>query len=150
MAAMDETYRVQLKIRRPAAEVFEAVVNPAKITGYFLGEASGPLQAGAAVTWKFPEFDFRIPVQVREVEQDRRIVFEWPAADGGGYNTTVEMVFVPLDDGATMVQIAETGWRGGAAALPFSHGNAGGWMFFISALKAYLEYGINLRAGGVR
>lgn len=147
---MDETYRVQLKIRRPPAEVFEAVVNPAKITGYFLGEASGPLAPGAEVSWKFPEFDFRLPVLVREMEQDRRIVFEWPAADGGGYNTTVEMAFVPLDDGSTMVQIAETGWRGGAAALPFSHGNAGGWMFFICALKAYLEYGINLRAGGVR
>lgn len=146
---MDEKYRVQLKIRRSPAECFAAVVDPARITGYFLGAASGPLVAGATVTWKFPEFDFLMDVVVREVVPHQRIVFEWPAADGGGYNTTVEMVFVALEDGGTMVQIAETGWRGGAASLPYSHGNCGGWMFFIAALKAYLEYGVNLREGGV-
>ena len=29
-----------------------------------------------------------------------------------------------------------------------SYGNAGGWMHMMCSLKAYLEYGINLRAGG--
>jgi uncharacterized protein YndB with AHSA1/START domain len=148
---MDAPFQVQLKIRKPAAEVCDAVVDANKITGYFLGEASGPLVAGATVMWKFPEFDFRFEVVVRAVLKDERIVFDWPAAGSdGAYNTTVTMTFVPLDAGNTMVQVSEAGWRGGEAALPFSHGNAGGWMFFISALKAYLEYGINLRAGGLR
>jgi hypothetical protein len=29
-------------------------------------------------------------------------------------------------------------------------GNAGGWMHMMCSLKALLEYGINLRAGGAR
>ena len=29
-----------------------------------------------------------------------------------------------------------------------SYGNAGGWMHMLACLKAYLEYDINLRAGG--
>lgn len=147
---MDAPFQVQLKIRKPVAEAFDAVVDPAKITGYFLGEASGPLAAGATVTWKFPEFDVRFEVIVREVVKNERIVFDWPAAGSdGAYNTTVTIGFVPLDADNTMVQVSEAGWRGGEAALPFSHGNAGGWMFFIAALKAYLEYGVNLRAGGL-
>jgi len=148
---MDAPFLVQLKIRKPVAETFDAVVDADKITGYFLGEASGSLAAGATVTWKFPEFDIRFEIVVREVVENERIVFNWPAAGGdGAYKTTVTIGFIPLDPENTMVQISEAGWRGGEASLPFSHGNAGGWMFFIAALKAYLEYGVNLRAGGLR
>ena len=31
-----------------------------------------------------------------------------------------------------------------------SYGNAGGWMHMMCCLKAFLEYGINLREGGAR
>ena len=37
-------FQVQLKIRKPAAEVFEAVVNPAKLSGYFIQTSTGPLE----------------------------------------------------------------------------------------------------------
>ena len=99
--------------------------------------------------WKFPEFDGQIPVIVHEVVKDQRIVLEWPAA-GGEYNTRVEMNFVPIDAGATMVQINESGWVESEAGLSASHGNAGGWMHMMACLKAYLEYGINLREGGAK
>lgn len=143
---MELKFQVQLKIRKPAAEVFEAVANPAKLSGYFVQTASGPLVPGATVMWKFPEFERQIPVIVHEVVKDQRIVLEWPAA--GGYNTRVEMAFVPLDAGATMVQISEGGWHEDAQGLAGSHGNAGGWMHMMACMKAYLEYGINLREGG--
>jgi hypothetical protein len=47
-----------------------------------------------------------------------------------------------------MVQISESGWRSDAEGLARSHDNAGGWMHMMCCLKAYLEHGINLRAGG--
>jgi uncharacterized protein YndB with AHSA1/START domain len=81
------------------------------------------------------------------VVKSERIIFEWPAASGG-YNTRVEMIFKPLDDQNTMVQISESGWREDPAGIKESYGNAGGWMHMMCCLKAYLEYGINLRAGG--
>jgi uncharacterized protein YndB with AHSA1/START domain len=145
---MDPQFQTQLKIRKPVAEVFEAVVNPAKLSGYFVSSSSGPLAEGKTVQWTFKEVgDTAFDVVVREVVENERIVFDWPA-NTGDYETRVEMVFKPLDGGDTLVQISESGWRPDAAGIKDSYGNAGGWMHMMCCLKAMLEYGINLRAGG--
>ncbi len=144
---MQPKFEVQLKIRKPVAEVFEGVVDPGKLSGYFTRTASGRLAEGATVMWRFPEFEEESPVKVRQVVNNERIVLEWAAAEGG-YDTTVEMVFKPLDDGNTMVQIRESGWRDTPRGIESSYGNCGGWMHMMCCLKGYLEFGINLRAGG--
>jgi uncharacterized protein YndB with AHSA1/START domain len=144
---MDLKFQVQLKIRKPRPEVFDAVVDPTKLSGYFLQTSSGPLVEGATVRWKFAEVADAFDVVVREVVKDERIVFEWPAASGD-YRTRVEMTFKPMDDQNTMVQISEGGWREDAEGIKASQGNAGGWMHMMCSLKGYLEYGVNLRAGG--
>jgi uncharacterized protein YndB with AHSA1/START domain len=105
---MEPKFQVQLKIRKPVTEVFDAVVRPEKLSGYFLQTASGGLAEGATVKWKFAEVPEAFDVVVRQVVKDERIIFEWPAASGG-YNTRVEMTFKPLDDRNTMVQISESG-----------------------------------------
>jgi hypothetical protein len=46
------------------------------------------------------------------------------------------------------VQIRESGWRQDEKGFASSYGNCGGWMHMMLCLKGYLEYGINLRAGG--
>ena len=144
---MEHRFEVQLKIQKPVGEVFLGVVDPKKLSGYFTRTASGPLVAGATVMWSFPEFPEEFPVKVREVVKDERIVLEWEAAEGG-YDTKVEMLFKPLEGGATMVQIRESGWRDTPKGIESSYGNCGGWMHMMCCLKGYLEYGINLRAGG--
>ena len=143
---MEPKFQVQLKIRKPVAQVFEAVVNPAKLSGYFVKTSSGPLAAGTTVKWSFAEVPGEFDVIAREVIANERIVFEWPTDDG--YNTRVEMRFVPLDAGNTMVKISESGWRPDEKGITASYGNAGGWMHMMLCLKGYLEYGINLREGG--
>ena len=145
---MEPRFEVQLKIRKPVAEVFEAVVDPKKLSGYFTKTASGRLKTGETVMWSFPEFEGEFPVKVREVKANERITFAWEAEEGG-YDTLVEMLFKPLDEGSTMVQIRESGWRDDPKGIESSYKNAGGWMHMACSLKAYLEYGINLRAGGV-
>lgn len=141
---MEPRFQVSLKIRRPVAEVFDAVVDPKKLTGYFIKTSTGPLAAGATVKWSFAEAPEPFDVKVSEVVENRRIVFDWPA--DGGYDTRVWMSFEPLDEASTMVRIEEGGWPPGSDRA--SHDNAGGWMHMLCCLKAYLEYGINLRAGG--
>ena len=81
---MKPKFQVQLKIQKPVAEVFDAVVNPTKLSGYFVESASGPLVAGKTVKWKFPEFPEKFDVVCQEVVKNDRIVFEWPvdAHDG--------------------------------------------------------------------
>ena len=90
-------FRVNGRIAKPVAEVFDAVVNPEKLSGYFttIGGASGPLVAGTTVTWWN-----MAPVIVDEVEENSRIVFRWDAMVEKGeepYKTRVEMRFIPLE-----------------------------------------------------
>jgi uncharacterized protein YndB with AHSA1/START domain len=144
---MDPKFEVSLKIRRPAAEVFRAVVDPEVLSSYFVKTASGPLVAGGSVMWSFAEAPQPFEVKVREVESDSRIVLEWPG--GRTYDTTVEMVFAPLDAANTLVTIREGPWRE-ELGLQGPSANAGGWMHMMCSLKARLEYGINLREGGAR
>ena len=144
---MEPKFEVQLKIRKPVGEVFEGVVDPKKLSGYFTRTASGRMAEGQTVMWSFDEAPEPFPVKVRKVVNNERIVFEWASAEGG-YDTTVEMVFKPLEGGATMVQIRESGWRDTPKGIESSYGNCSGWMHMACCLKAYLEYDINLRAGG--
>jgi uncharacterized protein YndB with AHSA1/START domain len=146
-------FSVSGRISKPVHEVFEAVVDPQKLSGYFTtGGAKGRLETGATVTWDFADFPGAFPVHVVEVVQDKRIVLHWGAADGtpdqgGSYETTVTMSFEGLEDGRTLVSIAESGWRDSAAAQKAAFGNCEGWTGMLCALKVYIEHGINLRDG---
>ena len=157
---MDLKFKVSARIARPVAEVFEAVADPKKLSGYFTtGGAKGRLETGATVTWDFHDFPGAFPVEVVEVDPNRRIVLRWEANDGApsggnaavtasaGYKTTVTMTFEPLEDGRTLVSIAEEGWRETPTGLKASYGNCQGWTQMLCAMKAYIEYGINLREG---
>jgi uncharacterized protein YndB with AHSA1/START domain len=145
-------FTVRGRISRPVHEVFEAVADPAKLSGYFTtGGAKGRLETGATVTWDFHDFPGAFPVHVVEVQQDRKIVLRWGAApDGdpaGTYETTVTMTFEDLKDGRTLVAIHESGWRENAAGQKASYGNCEGWTGMLCAMRMYVEHGINLRDG---
>lgn len=146
---MDLTFKVSAHIAKPVAEVFEAVVDPAKLSGYFTtGGAKGRLETGATVSWDFADFPGAFPVHVVEVVPQKKIVLRWAANDPGeSYETTVTMDFEALEDGRTLVSISEAGWRESEAGLKASYGNCQGWAQMQCAMKAYLEHGINLREG---
>ena len=144
---MDLKFRIQTKIQKPIAEVFDAVYNPKKITQYFTTEsASAPLDEGAKVVWRFADYPGDVPLSVTKVVPNALIVFEWAAMEGG-YNTKVEMMFEPLGPEETLVSISEGNWKENQVGLDSSYGNCYGWMQMSCCLKAYLEYGINLRKG---
>lgn len=143
-------FKVSARIAKPVSEVFDGVANPAKLSGYFttLGGASAPLVPGTTVTWWG-----KVPVEVDEVIPERKIVLRWDASVAPGeapYKTLIEMSFEPLDDGATLVVIGESGWHEGENGLRKSYLNCEGWSQMLSCLKAYVEYGINLREGYYR
>jgi uncharacterized protein YndB with AHSA1/START domain len=147
---MELKFRVAARIAKPVHEVFEAVADPDTLSRYFTtGGAQGRIEEGATVTWDFHDYPGAFPVQVIEVVPDERIVLEWQAREGADadYRTTVTMTFKALDDGRTLVEIAEEGWRENQGALQASYGNCQGWSQMLCALKAWLEHGINLRDG---
>ena len=97
--------KVALQILKPAAEVFEAIVNPSMMTNYFISESSGRMEQGKEVTWKFPEFDEKAPVQVVKVEQDRSVSFQWEV---NGKQMLVEITLeAAADPNHSVVRISE-------------------------------------------
>jgi uncharacterized protein YndB with AHSA1/START domain len=142
---MELRFQVYGKIAKPVAEVFDAVYNPTKLSGYFTtGGASAPLVEGSTVTWDFADFPGAFPVQVRKVERDRLIELEWKANDGD-YTTRTRLEFEPLEGGATLVRISEGKWTETQQGLDASYGNCMGWTQMLCAMKLYVERGINLR-----
>ena len=143
-------FSVSGRIAKPVSDVFEAVVDPKQLSGYFTtGGAKGRLETGSTVTWDFADFPGAFPVTVERVVKDKEIVLHWAAAPDGGpsYDTTVTMSFEALEDGRTLVRIAEGGWHETAQGLKASFGNCEGWTGMLCALKVYIEHGINLRQG---
>ena len=144
---MSLNIRVSGRIGRPVTDVFDAVVNPKKLSSYFttVGGASAPLVEGTTVTWWKD-----VPVEVVELVPDSKIVLRWDGAtdeEKKSYKTLVEMNFKPLDDGGTMVTIAEDGWREDEPGRRGTYQNLEGWTQMFCCMKAFVEYGINLREG---
>lgn len=159
---MELKFEVSMRVSKPVHEVFEAVADPAKLSGYFTtGGAVGRLATGQTVQWEFADYPGPFPVEVVEVVQDQKIVLKWEANEGvpedgapvvgASYMTTVTMSFSPLDgDTRTLVRIAEEGWRETETGLKASYGNCMGWSQMLAALKAWVEHGLNLREGAYR
>ncbi|MBC7899088.1 MAG: SRPBCC family protein [Saprospiraceae bacterium] len=143
---MELKFQVQTKIQKPVEEVFDAVYNPEKLSGYFTtGGASGPLDEGTTVTWKWADYPVESPVNVKKVVPNESIVLEWEGAKE--LMTRVEMTFEKTGPEETLVKVAESGWRETQADLDSSYSNCHGWTQMTCALKAFLEHGINLRKG---
>ena len=160
---MDLKFNVRIIVGRPVDEVFEAVADPKELSSYFTtAGASGRLESGKTVMWNFADFPGEFPVEVDEVVPDERITLRWEAAEGeqvspdgidikpAGYQTIVTMNFRPTDDGRTIVEIEERGWRETESGLQASYGNCMGWSQMLAALKAWKEHGINLREGAYK
>ncbi len=145
-------FEVSGRINKPVDEVFEAVVDPAQLSGYFTTTgARGRIETGATVEWSFPEHPDYFPVEIVEVVDHQKIVLEWGAEPTPGLpdgaRTRVTMLFESLDDGRTLLRIREEGWPSTDAGLQSSYEHNGGWMHLLCCLKARLEYGVGLRDG---
>ena len=136
--------KAALQISKPVNEVFEAIVDPTKMSNYFISKGSGRMEEDKEITWQFPEFDMDFPVRISKIERNKFISFHW---DMDGIELLVEMTLVPRDSNSTVVTITEKGRNNDEAGIKWLKGNTEGWANFLACLKAYLEYGINLRKG---
>jgi uncharacterized protein YndB with AHSA1/START domain len=129
-------------IRKPAADVFEAFVNPEITTKFWFTKSSGRLEAGKQVQWDWEMYGISIPVTAKAVERNSRIVIEWPGYSG---QTTVEWTFTPLEDGTTFVRISETGFTGdGDDLVKQVTDSTQGFSLVLAGVKALLEHNVRL------
>jgi uncharacterized protein YndB with AHSA1/START domain len=136
--------KVALQISKPMNEVFEAIVDPNKMTNYFISKSTGRLEEGKHIIWKFPEFDIEFPVRVSKIEKDKYISYYW---DVDNTELLVEITLAPGNNRSTILTISEKGRDNDEAGIKWLMGNSAGWANFLACLKGYLEYGINLRKG---
>jgi uncharacterized protein YndB with AHSA1/START domain len=128
-------------VRRSAAEVFEALIDPAITTKFWFTRSTGRLEARKQVKWFWDMYDVSADVTVKTVESGKRIVIEWPAYSG---TTTVEWRFETLEDG-TFVHVTESGFTGdGDSLVKQVTDSTQGFSLMLAGLKAYVEHAVQL------
>jgi uncharacterized protein YndB with AHSA1/START domain len=132
--------KAQMLIRKPVAEVFEALVEPATTSRFWFSKGSGRLEAGKHVRWDWEMYGVSAEVDVKVVEKNQRILIEW----GGLHNpTSVEWTFEPRGENATFVIVKNWGFGGNADEIVAQAiDSTGGFSFLLAGLKAFLEHGI--------
>lgn len=134
--------KAEMLIRRPAAEVFEAFINPAITSKFWFTRGSGRLEQGQEVQWDWEMYDVSVKVSVLAIEEHKRILVEWL---GYGTPTTVEWIFTAREDNSTFVSITNTGFSGnGDERVKQAISSTEGFTFVLSGLKAFLEHNIIL------
>jgi uncharacterized protein YndB with AHSA1/START domain len=136
--------KAAIQIQKPTHEVFEAIADPDKMKNYFISKGSGRLEEGKQIFWRFPEFDMEFPIRVGRIEKDKFISYYWEVDQ---LELLVEMTLTSVGGDETLVNITEKSRDNDESGINWLRQNTEGWANFLACLKAYLEYGINLRKG---
>lgn len=147
---MASNYTVHTKIRRPAADVFDAITSRKSLCEYFTSESSGDLVEGSRVGWRWSHYEHELPVTVTRIVPNERIELtldsgEWHKTSGQSYPVRVIFELESLSPDETLLSISEDGWKTDGEGLKASHENCGGWTHMAMCLKAWIEHGIDLR-----
>jgi uncharacterized protein YndB with AHSA1/START domain len=136
--------KAALQMLKPVNEVFEAIIDPVKMSNYFISKSSGKMEEDKKIMWRFPEFDMEFPIRVGKIVKNKYISFYW---DVDGIELLTEITLTERPNNSTLVSITEKSRENDEAGIKWLMGNTEGWANFLACLKAYLEYGINLRKG---
>lgn len=139
----------QMLIRKPSAEVFEALVNPEITSKFWFTKGSARLEVGKTVTWEWEQFGIQSEITVKEVKSNRLIRFQWPADENDTEYRSVEISFESKPNDTTFVRVVEDGFdKNDKQLVEQVAGQTGGWALVLSAMKAWLEHGIDLNVVG--
>ena len=134
--------KAAMLIRKPAAEVYEAFVNPAITTKFWFTKSSGRLEVGKEVIWAWEMYNVSATVQVKSLDENKRILIEW---DGNNGQTTVEWIFKAQPNGFTYVEITNSGFGGdGDQMVEEALDSTGGFTWVLAGAKAWLEHNLQL------
>lgn len=127
--------KVEMMIRKPAAEVYQAFIQPEQTTKFWFTRSSGSLALGQTVRWEWEMYGAAADVTVLELDENCRIVVD--------FGSRVEWTFTPRAADETIVTITNTGFAGEDAVQQALDATEG-FTIVLCGLKAYLEHGIVL------
>ncbi len=134
-----------MKILKPTHEVFEAFVDPLKIGNFWFSSSSERWEQGKTITLRYDEYDAKGDIEIIEVVTNKKLVFKW----NEGYIVTITLE--ELNNSDTIIQVIEEGFNENDDELILKLvDNKEGWVYMLTCLKGYLEYGVNLRVALVK
>lgn len=136
-------FKVQTKIGKPIADVFQAVVKPEILNKYFTLAAQGEIKNGSSVFWNWTSHKEGLHVDIDEVIFNEKIKFSWMSS--AGYKTNVVFQFKETEELRTLMTIEESGWTMDKNGIEASYDHCSGWEHMSTCLKAHMQYGIDLR-----
>jgi uncharacterized protein YndB with AHSA1/START domain len=137
-----------MKIVNPVNEVFEAFVDPLKIGNFWFSSSSEKWEQGKIITLKYDEYDAQVVIEILEMEENKKIVFRW-GNDGNGRIVTITLN--EIDNNMAIIEVNEEGFvETSNDFITQLVDNKEGWVYMLTCLKGYLEYGVNLRASLVK
>jgi uncharacterized protein YndB with AHSA1/START domain len=139
---------IQVKVKdivlKPIDEVFDAIANPEKLSGFFISKASQPIRKGENIIWYFDDFGGELTVRVKEVIPNTLISFNWTAS---GIDAAVKIILESINSTKTSILITEENFPLDKDGVKQALGQTQGWTDFICCMKAFLYCGVNLRDG---
>jgi uncharacterized protein YndB with AHSA1/START domain len=135
--------KIEDHIARSPAEVFEAIVDPAKMSQYFISRGSGRLEPAAIVEWELADVGAKVKVEVAQFIPGQKIIYVWAAS---GRKTKVTLTVEAAGE-KTKITAIESPFPLTEDGVRRALGQNRGWTDFCCCLKAYLQHGINLRLG---
>jgi uncharacterized protein YndB with AHSA1/START domain len=134
--------KAEMLIRRPAAQVFQAFIDPAVTSRFWFSRGSGKLEAGKSVRWDWDMYGFSVDVRVKDLVPEQRLLVEWSAY---GPASDIEWVFTARADGTTFVRVVNSGFAGNREEQwQLAVGATEGFSFVLAGAKALLEQGVQL------
>jgi uncharacterized protein YndB with AHSA1/START domain len=138
--------QTKMEIRKPAKEIFEAFVDPLKIGNFWFSSSSERWGKGKSIKLRYDEYDAEGEIHILEMIEYNKIVYEWGKEEGEPRFVTI--AFHESSPDKTVVEVTEEGFdRNDPDLIPKLLDNKGGWVYTLTCLKGYLEFGANrLRA----
>jgi uncharacterized protein YndB with AHSA1/START domain len=138
----------KMKIFKPVNQVFEAFIEPSKIGNFWFSSSSERWEQGKTITLRYEEYDAQGDIKIMEIEENKKIVFQW-GANGEGHIVTINLN--QLGNSESIIEIYEEGFNeNDDEVISQLLDNKEGWVYMLTCLKGYLEYGVNLRAALVK
>ena len=125
---------VDMLIRRPVEEVYEAFADPDRITKFWLARSSGRLERGERVTWVFKVAGAQTEVNVVDARTGQLLDLRWDEGQ------PLRITFTGRG-ASTLVGIRVTDYPGDTPNADAIE-SMSGFTLVLASLKLWLEHGI--------
>lgn len=131
------TIRHEITIGAKPQAVWEAWARHDRIDRWFVDRAEGDMTSGATVKWFWNFFGVELPVHVFEARPGEYLAFGGPE---GAVPSALQEIWVRQAGGATVLRLANSGFRDGPEWDEEYCGVDSGWRMALATLKHWLEH----------